>query len=484
MPIVAYKALFVLVGLDDHWVYRAVLIGLHLTCCWLVFGLARRHVGDWGALAATLPILFLGAAWEDLLWPFQIGFLTSVAAGLGALMLVERDSRRGDLVAGGLLIVGVASSSLGIPLLIGVGVAVALRPGGRGRAVRVLAAPVVLYGLWYVVYGRSALRGSNALLAPDWIAESVAVAAGALIGQGPEWGRPLALLAVALLIARLLRRRPAPPLFWGALAFGGAFYLLTAAARADIGEPAASRYVYVGAIALVLVACTAYDGGRPAGRAAAIAVVVAVAAAAMSLPEIRDAGRNLRSISSVVEGELGAVELAGRRLPAGYKVDESRAPQVTAGRYLSAVAGRRSSPATPAGELPQAGGAARIEADRVLSDSGAVTVSPAPGRDSGVPPGVELAQGGLVRRRGGCIRFVPTAPGSTLDLAIPAEGILVRGAAELRARRFFEGFPERPLGTIPARGQRVVRAVADASPAPWHVRLSPTATVDACLPAP
>ena len=482
VPIVVYKTLFVLVGLDDHWVYRGVLTVLHLTCCGLLYRLCREHVGGWGALAATLPVLVLGAAWEDLLWPFQIGFLTSIAAGLGALVLIGRGTRRADLGAAGLLTVSVASSSLGIPLLIGAAVYLLVRPDGRARAIRVLAAPAVLYGLWYLAYGRSALQGSNLVIAPDWIAESVAVAAGALAGQGLDWGRPLALIAVALLVARLLWRRPAPPLFWGALAFGASFYVLTGLARAGYGEPAASRYVYVGAVALMLTTCAALAGLRPPPRAALIAVAVAAVAAAMSLPEIRDAGRNLRAISSVVEGELGAVELAGRRLPAEYKVDNGRAPQITAGRYLSAVAGRGSSPATPAETLPQAGGAARIEADRVLLDSGALPVAPAPTGDAGVPPGVELAQGGTARPRGGCVRFAPSGPGAALDLAVPPEGIVIRGAGELRARRFFEGFPERALGAIPARGARLVKPVADASPAPWHLRVSPAAAVDACLP--
>jgi len=39
---------------------------------------------------ATAILLFMGTAYQDLLWPFQISYLGSVAGGLGALALLER----------------------------------------------------------------------------------------------------------------------------------------------------------------------------------------------------------------------------------------------------------------------------------------------------------------------------------------------------------------------------------------------------------
>ena len=44
----------------------------------LLFVYVRRRVGEWLALAGVLPILFLGPAWDDLLFPFQISFFGSV----------------------------------------------------------------------------------------------------------------------------------------------------------------------------------------------------------------------------------------------------------------------------------------------------------------------------------------------------------------------------------------------------------------------
>ena len=55
----------------------------------------RRRVGDLLGAIVVLPILFLGTAWQDLLWPFQIGYLASVAAGLGMLLALERRTAAG-----------------------------------------------------------------------------------------------------------------------------------------------------------------------------------------------------------------------------------------------------------------------------------------------------------------------------------------------------------------------------------------------------
>ena len=87
-PVGVYKALFATVGLTEHWVYRLTVVGAHLVCVALVFVLARRRVGDGLALAASVLILFLGSAYENLLWPFQVGLVASVAAGLGTLLML------------------------------------------------------------------------------------------------------------------------------------------------------------------------------------------------------------------------------------------------------------------------------------------------------------------------------------------------------------------------------------------------------------
>ena len=64
VPVAIFKLLFVTAGLDHYWVYRAVNVGFHLICVALLYVLARRRLGPWLALAAAVPILFLGSAWR------------------------------------------------------------------------------------------------------------------------------------------------------------------------------------------------------------------------------------------------------------------------------------------------------------------------------------------------------------------------------------------------------------------------------------
>ena len=90
IPVLIYKALFELVGLRHYLPYRVVLTAAHVGTCVLLFAYLRRRVTVVYALATTIVILFLGVAWEDLLWPFQITYIFSLAGGLGALYLLDR----------------------------------------------------------------------------------------------------------------------------------------------------------------------------------------------------------------------------------------------------------------------------------------------------------------------------------------------------------------------------------------------------------
>ena len=115
VPIAIYKLLFATAGIRDYVPYRVLVIAGHLGCCGLLFVYARRRVGAFLALVAAALILVLGPGWQNILWPFQIAWLMSLAAGVGALMLLERADRPGDLSALLLLLLAIASSSIGVP---------------------------------------------------------------------------------------------------------------------------------------------------------------------------------------------------------------------------------------------------------------------------------------------------------------------------------------------------------------------------------
>jgi hypothetical protein len=129
IPIAIYKLLLATFGMSDHLPFRALVIALHLGCVALLFAYALARVGTLPALAVATLMLTLGPAWQNFLWPFQIAWLISLAAALGALIMLDRRDRAGDVVACGLLGVALASSGLGVPIAAGLAVDDCATPG-------------------------------------------------------------------------------------------------------------------------------------------------------------------------------------------------------------------------------------------------------------------------------------------------------------------------------------------------------------------
>ena len=211
LPLLVFKGLFYATGLSHYWPYLGLLIGLHLLCGLLLFMVVRRHAGDVWALVAAIVLLFLGPAWEVILWPFEISFLLPVAAGLGALLLVERGDLRGDLGASGLLVLAFASGSIGVSVAAGVAVLLLFDERRWARLVRVLALPSALYALWLLRWGDEIqVRGKvsavhpldNVRDLPEFIADVAGSNLSAIVSLDDSLGWVLAaLLGVSLLVA-------------------------------------------------------------------------------------------------------------------------------------------------------------------------------------------------------------------------------------------------------------------------------------------
>ena len=147
-----YRGLLDLFGFSSYVPFRLVSAGLLAGLGVLGYLYARLRIGPWWALL-PLALLIISPGFEILLWPFQMGQLISAVAGLGALVLFDGALTRGrGIVIAVLLIVAVASSSAGIPLVALVVYDRLLMPGRRVEAL--LALPAILaYGLWYLEYG-------------------------------------------------------------------------------------------------------------------------------------------------------------------------------------------------------------------------------------------------------------------------------------------------------------------------------------------
>jgi hypothetical protein len=486
VPIAIYKVLFHVVGLNHYAVFRLVVLALHLTCGVLVFVLAARRVDRVAALLAAALILFLGAAWEDLLWAFQMSYLLSVAAGLACWVLLERrEDRRSEILVMLCLIVALGSSSLGIAVIVGIAVEMAWRK--RWRSAWVVVVPVLLYAIWYLGYGESELTKNGLINAPGFVEDLAAAAFGGLLGRALEWGRPLALLGSLVVLRRLARPLPVTARFVGLLATGLALWIITAAARSDISQPETSRYIYLGAIVIVLTGVELLAEVTITPRATALATLLVACFAVTGLTVLHNGATALRGDSRTVTAELGALELAAAHAPPDYRPDTLRAPQITAGPYLHTVRSIGSSPADAPAQIAAANTASRAAADAVLLALAAPVLRPQSSISSpsrGPVPAMLSLVGGTQSRHGGCAQLTPStgAPMAAV-VALPGSGVTIDNEgsqpAALALRSFGEAFDQIP-------GQAAPHGVTSLSPQPgdarvvWQLQVTATSRIAIC----
>jgi hypothetical protein len=489
-PVVVYKLLFATAGLRHYWPYRLAVTLLHLVCAALLYVLARRRMGAVPALVPTVLLLALGTAWQDLLWPFQIGYLGSIAAGLGALALLDLPGPGRDGWAGALLVGSVLSSGVGIAFAVACGVLlVAQRAAWRRLWIAIL--PLVVYAVWYVGWGGGEHTTADAVLAaPQYVADAAAGAVAGLAGLNEStWGPALALALLAVLVLEWRRRFPGlgpSPMLLTAAAGAIVFWVLAAIARATEADPTASRYVYVGAVFILLAASEARLGAALRGGWLIFAGLLLLGALVGNVSALRGGERGLRAADTSVRASLTAVEVAAPIVSPAFLPDQNDAPQLAAGPYLAAVHDL-GSPAFSVPELRAAPETTREKADSVLVQAERLAASPtARVPNAGAPPGVDYRFGGALSVRGGCYVFAPTASLGSLGVRVfPGGGLIVqpsRGpAVTLYARRFADSFTGTPFATLSRAAPQTIRFPADRQPGvPWHVQVVAGSPVTVC----
>jgi hypothetical protein len=486
-PVAVYKVLFHLVGLNHYAVFRLVLIALHLLCAGLVFVLASRRVPRVSALLITALVLFLGAAWEDLLWAFQISYLLSVAGGLSAWMLLDRRDRLADLGAMVAMAVSLGSSGLGIPILIGVVVELGWQRQWRRWFVVVI--PAVLYALWYLHYGEDEITKNGLINSPGFAEDIAAAAFGGIAGRGLDWGRPLALLGFLSVLGALARPVAVSARLVGLLVTGISLWALTAAARSTISSPETGRYLYLGAIVILLVGVELVRGNGLSARATVVATLVVGLFAVTGLTMLHNGAVSLRSTSRTVTAELGALELAAKHAPADYQPDPRLAPQISAGPYLHTVHAIGSSPADTPAEIAATDPTSRAAADAVLVALDTPTLTPLRhGRSSAnaLAPTLSSLASGTEARRGNCVDLTPAPDAAMIATLTLSNGGVVIGdhgeqpvAAALR--RFGDSFV--PLATAVApRATAALSISPDGAQLPWALQLTSSSPLSLCGP--
>jgi hypothetical protein len=503
VPVAVYKILFATAGLRHYGPYRAVLIACDLVCAALVFAYVRRRLGGFVALLAGALILLFGPGWQDILWPFQIGLLIAVGAGVGALLMLDRGDRRGDIGAAILLMVSLGSEGLGVAIAVGVAIEVLQRR--RRRDWWIFLAPLAVYVLWWLAYQHTSFNRHALTLLPRFVFDAAAGVLSSLTGLASidvshdtgnylTWGAPLLVIAVGAIIWRLLRRG-APPRVPTLLAILLSFWIITGLARAYTGfgqiKLAAtgdeSRYLYMGAVFAILLASELLRGRRPSLWAGALAGVLVAAAVVSNIAPLRDASRLLQSQANSTAALLETLDLERSVVSPGYVSNGFFFGAVTARGWFSAKHDLGSPFAEqPLSSLPDY---ARQDADAQMIDIQrlGLTATSAVAKPGGLgPPGVEATVGGVALAHGACAVFRPavyTPSGSQnlLQVIVPSGGLMLeagRAALSASVRRYSSQFL--PLGTVASSGFAALRPARDLSSVPWHAQIASGAPFSAC----
>ena len=498
LPIAIYKLLLAAFGMDSQRPFQVVSTLMYVLSIALVFVWIRRRVGAWLALAAALPLLFFGASWIDLLFPFQLAFSGSMSCGIGALLCLERNDKTGDRAACALLVASLAFSSLGLPFIVGAAVAVGWDADRRRRAFVVLV-PAALYAVWWLGWGHRADNSfsiEHLMTLPTYVFDGLASSLSSLLGLATPrndtgltplvWGRPLLVVALALLGFRIASARRVSRELAVVIAIAASLWALAALNADVLRDPSNGRYQYMGAVFLLFVAAEAARGIRLSRFATAGVLLVSVAATVSNAAALND-GATTQELQGMRErGELAGLEISRDRVAPDLVLDPENSDTgdaIDAGSYLSAV-DAFGSPAYSSEQLVDAPEQARGAADRVLVNALGISLTAA-GGPAPAGPAPEVIAGRATGGAGaGCVEVSPDPASGLLLVQLPPGGAWIenlRGAGvDLGLHRYsIEGEPV-AVGEL-ARGESGALPIpSDRATQPWTLAVSGPALLRVC----
>ncbi len=490
IPTAVFHILFDIGRFDDYHPYRYGAMPLTLITAGLLFAYARKRVGDWPAVAFAASILFFGTAWSALLVPIGIlSFVVPVAAGVAALLALDRRDLMGDAMACALLVLGLLSHSVAM-LFVGVAAIELVLDPARRRRLWVVAVPAALYAAWYAFYsvggesqGSGIEHSQHHGAAVGYVYKGIAMTFGNLAGPSEiarEQGASIAIqgaigAAVAVCIVGALiavwskgstKKRPR---LWALIAALLAFWMVAALARGNGSVADDSRYLYPSAVLLILIVLEALRGIRLNRIALAVIAGAACLSIVPNLIALDHYGSNARETSSVVGARLSVLELEEPWVKSHAEWNFRPSPQLpTAGEYF--LLGTRiysSSPAPNPSKISSLGPQERAAADRVLEGL--------------LGPRLALKHASRRDRRGtgtareGCLVLRSESPKPGVQFMASSGDVLVEATGdrpvEIRLRRFADPSSALHLGSVPAGSARKLRLPPDRLVDPWRLQL-------------
>jgi hypothetical protein len=494
LPYYVFRGMLELFGASYTAFSIVQVIGLSLVAV-LVYIYCRRRIGPLLALAPPIVLLFIGGSYPVLLEPMiGIQFLAAVLPGFAAVVVLELEDRRWDVAACVLLCLSLAGFSESVPFVIGAALVVALSPNWK-RRLWILAIPILGYAYWRhwaAQFESTGIVASNIPLLPAYFVDALAVFAAAIfgavahVGAGPwseirlsgyrsEWlWKGIAftiaeLIAIAVGIWALMRRGPIPRTLWPALGMLAALCAELGVILAPGRTAAEPRYLYAGAMLLMLVVVELLRGVRTTRLTVAIAAALTLLAVGGNVARFRDAREFLDDYTHEARADMTVIRLAGLNGDQALTPNIDLPYSVPGGLILNSgpwllVEERYGSQAYSVAELQAQSEAVREEADRVATRSLRLKPKPAPA----LP-------------RSGCRTLAPGAAGAAL--ALPPGGATLESTApaELSLRRWASDFSVE-LKPLEPGSPQALTIPADAARVPWRLRIEGGGKVSVCGP--
>lgn len=471
LPRAIYELLPRLFG-TSYLPFRLIALVAVLACAALLFILVRKRVGGVLALGCATIVLFFGSAPDMALSAVAIPFTLSIAFGLGALVAFDRDRPRADVAGLVLLVLATLSHTFGVIIAAGIAIQLLAEESNRRRAWTALL-PVALWVAWWIwarQFDQDITDAVNLAGAPLFVIESAGAALAAVSGAGPSFGEgadflegpslvlfSLAALAGAGLLFARIRRSAAGPWLLGFVAIALAFWIGTALSETDARRPTTPRYLFFGAIMVMLIVAEGLRT-RPLGRRlfGGAAVILAVGIV-LNVARLGLGAERLQEEANEVRVQLAMIELAGENATPAFSPATAGAPgseQIGArAGELDEFTGRHGPLGASLEEVAEASESLRRGADFVLTRSLGFFAAP-------VPP-VAATQAG------GCQRFSPGADGSVrFDLPSGVSLIRAREDGSLLIGRFADSASVY-AGELAGAGS-VISIPEDAYPRDWY----------------
>jgi hypothetical protein len=373
MPIATFAVFYRVFGLDSPLPYQLALLVGHLATCWLLFVYLRGRIGWVLAIAGAAALALFGYTWPVIIWPISLGWVYATTAGIGALLLVDRDTRRSDIGAMAALLVGVASSGIAVPFVIGLGVELALKRAWKRIYVAVV--PLIVFGAWYLGYASGTSDSGSVGDVVEFAEKLLAQTFGTLLGiddRGTAAHVVLAVGLIAIVVLWFALGRPHSPRLVGNAAALASFTVLLSYSRATSGLTQWHSYA---AAVFVLLTLGQLLAGRSIPLVPTIAVLAVVAwSIVWNLGELAEGSDLQRHRAEEIRAQLAAVELAGGSIDENLRVGRFLL-ETRAGPWLE-VAEQYGSPAYSLEELRDAPEHARRAADRLLVRGSGLALAP------------------------------------------------------------------------------------------------------------